>query len=207
MNALKQARHIVETEPDSEAARALARLVVALESDADFPLASLYALYLETFSLTMKILDEWRLGRYYAQKGKLLDMAQQLNAQTVPRGRRWTMQAELCRLCEPWRRVGQSGGNFKVGRARKNIAPVDIWRSIMRMIIEARLVDDQGCTERVQVYAIDRALTTDLLGMSQAEGKALLAAAQQHLINGQCEGIASAHAQCEECDAKLGVKG
>ena len=75
------------------------------------------------------------------------------------------------------------------------------------MIIEARLVDDQGCTELVQVYAIDRALTTNPLGMSLAEGKALLAAAQQHLVNGQCEGIALAHAQCEECDAKLGVKG
>ena len=77
----------------------------------------------------------------------------------------------------------------------------------MRMIIEAHLVVDQGCTERVQVYTIDRELTTDPLGMSLAEGKALLAAAQQHLVNGQCEGIASAHAQCEECDAKLGVKG
>ena len=84
MNALKQARHIVETEPDSEAARALAHLMVALESEADFPLASLYALDLETFSLAMKILDEWRLGRYYPQKGKLLDMAQQLNVQALP---------------------------------------------------------------------------------------------------------------------------
>ena len=51
----------------------------------------------------------------------------------------------------------------------------------MRMIIEAHLVDDEGCTERVQVYAIDRELTTDPLGMSLAEGKALLAAAQQLL--------------------------
>ena len=48
----------------------------------------------------------------------------------------------------------------------------------MRMIIEAHLVDDEGYTERVQVYAIDRELTTDPIGMSLAEGKALLAAAQ-----------------------------
>ena len=77
----------------------------------------------------------------------------------------------------------------------------------MRMIIEAHLVDNEGCTERVQVCAIDRELTPDPLGMSLAEGKALLAAAQQQLVNGQCEGIVLAHAQCEECDAKLGVKG
>jgi|GEM_PF-4087088 len=30
---------------------------------------SLYALNLETFSLAMEILKEWRLDRYYAQKG------------------------------------------------------------------------------------------------------------------------------------------
>ena len=77
----------------------------------------------------------------------------------------------------------------------------------MQMIIEAYLVDDEGCTERVQLCAIDRQLTTDPLGMSLAEGKALLAAAQQHLLNSQCQGIASAHAHCEHCDARLGVKG
>ena len=43
--------------------------------------------------------------------------------------------------------------------------------------------------------------------MSLAEGNALLAAAQQHLVSGQCEGIASAHAHCEQCDARSGVKG
>ena len=77
----------------------------------------------------------------------------------------------------------------------------------MRMIIEAHLIDDEGCTQRVQLCAIDRQLTTDPLGMSLAEGKALLAAAQKHLLNSQCQGIASAHAHCEHCDARLGVKG
>ena len=77
----------------------------------------------------------------------------------------------------------------------------------MRMIVEAHLVDDDGCTERVQLCTIDRPLTTDPLGMSLAEGKALLAAAQQHLVNGQCDGIASEHAQCDHCQARLGLKG
>ena len=47
----------------------------------------------------------------------------------------------------------------------------------MRLIIEAYLVDDEGSTERTQLASIERALTTDPLGMSLAEGKALLAAA------------------------------
>ena len=77
----------------------------------------------------------------------------------------------------------------------------------MRMMVEAHLVDDDGCTERVQLCTIDRPLTTDPLGMRLAEGKALLAAAQHHLVNGQCDGIASEHAQCDHCNVRLGLKG
>lgn len=58
----------------------------------------------------------------------------------------------------------------------------------MRLIIEAHLVDDEGSTARIQLATIDRASTTDPLGMSLAEGKALLAAAQQYLVNSQCQG-------------------
>ena len=77
----------------------------------------------------------------------------------------------------------------------------------MRLIIEAHLVDDEGCTERIELASIERALTADPLGMSLAEGKAVLAATQQHLVDSQCQGIASAHAHCERCDARLGLKG
>ena len=77
----------------------------------------------------------------------------------------------------------------------------------MKMIIEAHLVDDEGQTERVQLAAINRELTTDPLGMSLAEGKAVLAAAQQYLVARQCQSIASAHAHCERCEAMLGLKG
>lgn len=77
----------------------------------------------------------------------------------------------------------------------------------MRLIIEAHLVDDEGSTERIELASIERALTTDPLGMSLAEGKSLLAAAQQHLVDSQCQGIASAHAHCERCDARLRLKG
>ncbi|SEF32499.1 hypothetical protein ABL840_18885 [Variovorax sp. NFACC27] len=79
MNAIKEARRIITADPSSEKSRTLARLVLALESESDFPLASLYALKLGTFSLAMDILTEWRLDRYYAQKGKLLDVSDQVN--------------------------------------------------------------------------------------------------------------------------------
>ena len=38
----------------------------------------------------------------------------------------------------------------------------------MRMIIEAHLVDDEGCAERVQISAINRESTTDPLAMKLA---------------------------------------
>lgn len=77
----------------------------------------------------------------------------------------------------------------------------------MQMIIEARFVDDLGETARVPMATIDRELTTDTLGMSLAEGKALLASAQQLMVRTQCEGIAIAHSACKQCSARLSVKG
>ena len=77
----------------------------------------------------------------------------------------------------------------------------------MQMIIEVRLVDDVQETARVQLAVIDRELTTSPLGLSLAEGKALLASAQQYLVRAQCEGIGAAHAHCESCRAELTMKG
>jgi hypothetical protein len=77
MNAIKEARRIITADPNSEESLTLARLVLALESDVDFSLASLYALKLKSFDLALDILKEWRLDRYYVQKGKLLDVSYQ----------------------------------------------------------------------------------------------------------------------------------
>ena len=77
----------------------------------------------------------------------------------------------------------------------------------MRPIIEAHLVDAEGSAARIQLATIDRVSTTDPIGMSLGEGKALLAAAQQYLVYSQCQGIGSAHAHCGRCDARLGLKG
>lgn len=54
---------------------------------------------------------------------------------------------------------------------------------------------------------IDRELTTDSIGLSLAEGKALLASAQQQLVRLQCERIAAAHVFCRKRDAALSAKG
>ena len=74
-------------------------------------------------------------------------------------------------------------GQTRSDGQRENADLIAICRPIMRLIIKAHLVDDEGCTERTELASIERALTTDPLGMSLAEGKALIAAAQQHLVN------------------------
>ena len=78
MNAIKEARRLLETNPQLEAAKTLARLVRALESDETFDLESLYQLDYDHFNLAISVLKEWRLDRYYMSKAKLHDIAVQL---------------------------------------------------------------------------------------------------------------------------------
>ena len=78
MNAIKQARKLIEGKPDSEAAKTLARLVRALESDEKFSLGDLYALDYDNFNVGIEVLKEWRLERYYRGKVRLLDLSVQL---------------------------------------------------------------------------------------------------------------------------------
>lgn len=78
MHAIKSARHLIEADPSTDAARILSRLVLSLESETDFNIASLYALDINTFDLAMDILKEWRIDRYYAGKAKLFDVSYQV---------------------------------------------------------------------------------------------------------------------------------
>jgi hypothetical protein len=78
MNAIKKARKLIESEPLSDTARTLARLVRALESEEPFALADLYLLDFDNFSLAIEVLKEWRLDRYYMGKAKLLDISIQM---------------------------------------------------------------------------------------------------------------------------------
>ena len=77
----------------------------------------------------------------------------------------------------------------------------------MKLIIEARLVDDISESPPVRLATIDRESTADPLGLSLAEAKAILASAQRYFVDAQCQGIAHAHSFCEKCDARLVAKG
>lgn len=84
MRAIKEARHFIEKSPNDEAAKILARLVLALEAEASFAITEIYKLDMEQFQLALKILQEWRLDRYYAGKARLFETALQASQLDVP---------------------------------------------------------------------------------------------------------------------------
>ena len=77
MRAIKEARKFIAKKSDDPSAQVLARLVLALENESDFPMSDIYKLDLERFQLALNILQEWRLDRYYAGKGRLFDISLQ----------------------------------------------------------------------------------------------------------------------------------
>ncbi|MDO8778479.1 MAG: hypothetical protein Q7K57_59145 [Burkholderiaceae bacterium] len=77
MRAIKEVRKFIEKNPSNPSARTLSRLVLALESDAEFAISEIYLLDFDRFNLALRILDEWRLDRYYAGKARLFDVSQQ----------------------------------------------------------------------------------------------------------------------------------
>ena len=78
MHAIKEAWKFIENDPAQADAQTLSRLVLAMEDEGDFPLSDLYTLDFDRFSLALKILDEWRLDRYYAGKARLFDLSVQV---------------------------------------------------------------------------------------------------------------------------------
>lgn len=78
VKALKKARKLIETAPETAEARTLSELVVALESEASYPVSELYKLDYDHFELAMDLLREWRLDRYYMSKVRLLDLSVQV---------------------------------------------------------------------------------------------------------------------------------
>ena len=79
MNSIKAAQKLIQRHPDSEEARALSDLLVALESNSHIEIAKLYSLKLENFDLALKVLQEWRLARYYSGKGNRLELSMQVS--------------------------------------------------------------------------------------------------------------------------------
>jgi hypothetical protein len=78
VRAIKRARKIIEQDPHQQTAKTLARLVLALESDAEFKLSELYDLAHADFELAIEVLEDWRLDRYYEGKAKLFDVSVQV---------------------------------------------------------------------------------------------------------------------------------
>ena len=77
MQAIKKARKIIETDPNSNTAKALTSLIIALETDADFSFKQLYELQMKDFDLAIDVMNDWRLGRYYEGKAKAISTALQ----------------------------------------------------------------------------------------------------------------------------------
>lgn len=78
MSALKEARRLIQKSPDSKEAKVLAYLIVSLELDHEFLLGELYKTDYATFKLALRVLEDWRIDRYYASKVKLYDSAWQI---------------------------------------------------------------------------------------------------------------------------------
>lgn len=79
MLSIKRARHLIEADPTSSDAKALAELVLALENGSTYRLEGLYELKLETFEIAVEMLSEWRLARYFGGKTKLLNAVLHMN--------------------------------------------------------------------------------------------------------------------------------
>ena len=77
MQVIKEVRKFIERDPANPSAQILARLVLALESEVDFAISDIYKLDYDRFNLALKILEEWRLDRYYAGKARLFDISLQ----------------------------------------------------------------------------------------------------------------------------------
>jgi len=75
MRAIKKARKLIEKAPTSQAATALSKLIVALETGSDFSFYPLYELSINEFDLAVDVIKDWRLDRYYEGKVKALDVA------------------------------------------------------------------------------------------------------------------------------------
>lgn len=83
MHAIKKARRLIETDPTTDSAKTLAKLVLALESETQFDLSSLYDMDIASFELATDILVEWRIDRYYAGKAKLFDLSYQVEQMSL----------------------------------------------------------------------------------------------------------------------------
>ena len=81
MRAIKQAKKLIENNPNSPTGKTFSKLILSLESDIEFSVKDLYALDTAEFELAIEVLKDWRIDRFYIGKAKAFDMA--THAQTI----------------------------------------------------------------------------------------------------------------------------
>lgn len=75
MRAIKKARRLILSQPQTLAAKTLSKLILSLENETEFSISDLYLLDLKGFEMAINLLQEWRLDRYYEGKAKLFDVS------------------------------------------------------------------------------------------------------------------------------------
>jgi hypothetical protein len=75
MRAIKQAKKLIEKNPNSAVGLTFSKLILSLESDVEFSIKDLYALDAADFELAIVVLKDWRIDRFYIGKAKAFDMA------------------------------------------------------------------------------------------------------------------------------------
>jgi hypothetical protein len=73
MNAIRKVQRYIRSHPDTSASALLVQLAEHLAEERAFPVAKLYELELEAFELSVELMREWRLDRYYVKQLNLLD--------------------------------------------------------------------------------------------------------------------------------------
>ena len=75
MRAIKKIKKFIERSPNSTEGITFAELILALESDNEFPVIELYQLNYDEFDLAIELLKDWRIDRFYIGKAKAFDSA------------------------------------------------------------------------------------------------------------------------------------
>jgi len=75
MRAIKQAKKLIEQNPNSAVGQTFSKLILSLESDIEFSVKDLYSLDTAEFDLAIEVLKDWRIDRFYIGKAKAFDTA------------------------------------------------------------------------------------------------------------------------------------
>ena len=72
MRANKKVKIFIERSPNSTEGITFAKLILALESDNEFPVIELYQLNSDEFDLAIELLKDWRIDCFYVRESQSL---------------------------------------------------------------------------------------------------------------------------------------